>query len=165
MDTVSIFIGDLSYFCIEADLVRLCEQFGTVTSAIVRRGRHGDTLHYAFVKMASADAHETIRRLQGMKFMGRPIRYVRRAPPPPLCVSLCPSPRRRVGLNVPAPQIANDQRSLWAQIYVSFQTRSVSPPPARLCVRPPSHPEPSVVSRHRCACRSTRSSSTRCSRG
>lgn len=138
MDTVSIFIGDLSYFCVEADLIRLCEQFGTVTSAIVRRGRHGDTLHYAFVKMASADAHETIRRLQGLKFLGRPIRYVCRSPPlPTVSDSSRVAPQRhRAGLNVSTPQTANDQRSLWAQIYVSFQTRSVSPPP------PPSPPSP-----------------------
>lgn len=137
MDTVSIFIGDLSYFCVEADLIRLCEQFGTVMSAIVRRGRHGDTLHYAFVKMASADAHETIRRLQGTKFMGRSIRYVGRAAPlSAVSDSSRAAPRRRrVGLNVSTPQTANDPRSLWAQIYVSFQTRSVSPRPP-----PPSSP-------------------------
>eukprot|EP01033_Poteriospumella_lacustris_P009874 gene9874-7072_t len=33
--------------------------------------------------------------------------------------------RNKAGLNVSTPQTANDPRSLWAQIYVSFQTRSV----------------------------------------
>lgn len=75
METSSIFIGDLSYFCTEQDLVRLFEPFGEVKSAIIRRGKYGDTLHYAFVKMLSSDAQAAIASMQGTKFMGRPIRY------------------------------------------------------------------------------------------
>lgn len=75
METSSIFIGDLSYFCTEQDLVCLFEPFGEVKSAIIRRGKYGDTLHYAFVKMLTNGAQAAIARMQGIKFMGRPIRY------------------------------------------------------------------------------------------
>lgn len=74
MDIVNVFAGDLSFFCSEQDLVNLFHPFGVVKSVIVRRGKNGDTLHYAFLKMPESVALEAIKHLRGIKFMGRKLR-------------------------------------------------------------------------------------------
>jgi RNA recognition motif-containing protein len=74
--TPSIFCGDLSFFCTDADLCQLFQAVGPVRSAIVRRSRNNETLHYGFVHMeTSEDAHRAIQSLNGQKFLGRRLRY------------------------------------------------------------------------------------------
>lgn len=73
--TPSIFCGDLSFFCTDADLCQLFQAVGPVRSAIVRRSRNNETLHYGFVHMeTSEDAHRAIQSLNGQKFLGRRLR-------------------------------------------------------------------------------------------
>lgn len=75
MMTPSIFCGDLSFFCTDADLYQLFEAIGPVKSAIVRRSRQHETLHYGFVHMETLeDSLRAIQELNGSKFLGRKLR-------------------------------------------------------------------------------------------
>jgi RNA recognition motif-containing protein len=74
MATTTIFVGDLSYFCEEKHLLDLFSPFGPVLSVIVRRGKEGNSLQYAFVIMSEADAYAACVALNGSKFMGRKLR-------------------------------------------------------------------------------------------
>lgn len=75
MSATTVFVGDLSYFCEEKDLLSIFSAFGPVSSVIVRRGKEGNSLQYAFVIMNEADAHAACNALNGSKFMGRKLRY------------------------------------------------------------------------------------------
>lgn len=71
----SMFVGDLSYFCTDQDLYDLFSKVGRVRSAIVRRSRNNDTLHYGFVQMDTLDeAQQAVAELSGFRFMGRKLR-------------------------------------------------------------------------------------------
>lgn len=75
MESHGVFVGDLSYFATEQDLIQLFSPFGPIDSVMIRRGKSGDTLHYGFVKMNEVCAQTAISTLQGYKFMGRKLRY------------------------------------------------------------------------------------------
>lgn len=70
----TIFAGDLSFFCTEENLESLFSTFGTVRSAIIRRGKGGENLQYGFVQMEESEARKAVAQLRGQKFMGRKLR-------------------------------------------------------------------------------------------
>eukprot|EP01039_Chlorochromonas_danica_P018868 gene18868-22785_t len=73
----SLFVGDISFFCTEADMVRLFEPYGRVLHVEVRRNAAGESLRHGFAELASVDAAQrAINDLHSSKFMGRRIRYV-----------------------------------------------------------------------------------------
>lgn len=73
--TRSIFVGDLSFFCDEQNLVDLFSRYGVVLSTEVKRGKYLDSLMHGFVEMESTDdARTAILELHDQKFMGRPMR-------------------------------------------------------------------------------------------
>jgi RNA recognition motif-containing protein len=68
----TIFVGDLSYFCTEDDLVPLCSPFGHITAVKIRRGNQGKSLLFGFVENAHQDSTElAFADLHGKLFMGR----------------------------------------------------------------------------------------------
>lgn len=71
-----IFVGDLSYFCARQDLLDLFSQFGPVSSAVVRKSKSNEPLHYGFVELPSSCARKAVEVLQGTYFLGRKMRYV-----------------------------------------------------------------------------------------
>jgi hypothetical protein len=72
----SLFVGDISYFCTEADLVRLFEPYGRVLHVEVRRNAAGESLRHGFAELESVDAAQrAIHDLHSSKYMGRRIRY------------------------------------------------------------------------------------------
>lgn len=67
-----VFVGDLSFFCTELDLAEAFKQCGPISRLEVKRGRHGDSLLYAFVEFHSEiSAQIAIREMNNIKFMGR----------------------------------------------------------------------------------------------
>lgn len=73
--STALFIGDLSFFCCEDDLVRLLSQFGTVVNAQIRKGKTGESLMHGFVEMLHPQqAMLAIQVLHNAKFMGRRLR-------------------------------------------------------------------------------------------
>lgn len=71
----SLFVGDISFFCSEADLVRLFDPYGRILHVEVKRGRFGESMMHSFVELASVEAAQlAIKELHGTKFMGRRIR-------------------------------------------------------------------------------------------
>jgi len=73
----TLFVGNLSYFCIDANLMDLFAPYGLVESIEIKRGKEtGDCLMHGFVEMGSLEAAEAAAmELNGRKFMGRRIRY------------------------------------------------------------------------------------------
>lgn len=67
-----VFVGDLSFFCTELDLAEAFKHCGTISRLEVKRGRHGDSLLYAFVEFhESIHAQIAIREMHGAKLLGR----------------------------------------------------------------------------------------------
>lgn len=75
MPAGTLFVGNLSYFCTEADLLPLFEVCGVVNSIIIRRTKMNEMLYYGFVQMETLEqAEHAIDRLDGQKLMGRRLR-------------------------------------------------------------------------------------------
>lgn len=71
----SLFIGDLSYFCTEADVADVFGNFGRVTNVEIKRGKFGDSLMHGFVELDTIDAAQrALTALNDAKFMGRRLR-------------------------------------------------------------------------------------------
>ena len=68
-----LFVGDLSYFCKENDLIDLFSHYGVVADARVKRSdTKGKTLMYGFVRMENLKAAlSAATELNGSIFMGR----------------------------------------------------------------------------------------------
>lgn len=97
----SLFVGDISFFCTEADLVRLFEHYGRVLHVEVRRNAAGESLRHGFAELENVDAAQrAINDLHSSKYLGRRIR-VHWA-----CVHVDKRQPR--------------DRTTWTQIYVSF---------------------------------------------
>jgi RNA recognition motif-containing protein len=75
---LALFVGDLSFFCIEENLYDLFSGCGRVVNVEIKRGKAtGDSLMHGFVEMDSDQALDSaINTLNGQKFMGRKIRYL-----------------------------------------------------------------------------------------
>lgn len=70
----TVFVGNLSYFTSNKQLVDLFSTFGVVHSAVVRKSKRNLPLHYGFVQMNVADAHLAVAELDGIQFLGRRLR-------------------------------------------------------------------------------------------
>lgn len=71
----NVFVGDLSYFCTQADLLELFGSVGPVNNALVKRTLEGDSRHYGFVEMINTeDINKVVEAFDGITFMGRVIR-------------------------------------------------------------------------------------------
>jgi RNA recognition motif-containing protein len=73
-----IFVGNLSFFCEEIDLLSLFSKFGNVEHCrIVRNDGRKRSLMYGFVCMSTElEAQSAANALQGSSFMGRAMKYV-----------------------------------------------------------------------------------------
>lgn len=72
----TLFVGDLSFFCSEDDLIKIFAKFGPISKVCVRRGVTGESLMHGFAALQSAEsARWAIAELDGREFMGRHIRY------------------------------------------------------------------------------------------
>ncbi len=73
---VELFVGDLSFFCVESHLLELFRPFGTIVDARVRRSDNkGHSLMYGFVKMENlTEAENAARALNDRLYMGRTLR-------------------------------------------------------------------------------------------
>jgi RNA recognition motif-containing protein len=71
-----LFVGDLSFFCTEADLHQMFAPFGEIVKIRIKRsGATRRTLMYGFVIMSSGEeAHHAKDTLHGRRYMGRDIR-------------------------------------------------------------------------------------------
>lgn len=100
-----VFVGDLSFFCTELDLSEAFQHCGAISRLEVKRGRHGDSLLYAFVEFyESSCAQLAIHKMNGFKLLGR---------------------RMKVNWTdcKPAPTPGADQ---WVQVHVNFVSRDLS---------------------------------------
>ncbi|KAJ1386425.1 hypothetical protein B484DRAFT_341550 [Ochromonadaceae sp. CCMP2298] len=72
----SLFIGDLSKFCTEADLENLFSSCGQVVDLKIKRNNTtGKTLSYGFITFATdACASAAMAKLDGIMFYGRNLR-------------------------------------------------------------------------------------------
>ena len=72
---MNIYVGNLSYGIKDADLARLFEPFGTVTSAKVIKDRDsGRSKGFGFVEFENDDeAKAAIEQLSGTESSGRPL--------------------------------------------------------------------------------------------
>jgi hypothetical protein len=69
-----LFVGDLSYFCTEDNLLSLFSPYGPVLQVHVRRGVKGNTLMHGYVIVdAYEQALRAVKELDNMEFMGRTI--------------------------------------------------------------------------------------------
>ena len=74
MGLSEVFVGDLSYFCGEADLLKHFDAFGPIQNAVIKRDSSGNSLLYGFVHFSSvAAAKRAVQLMNGQKFMGRTI--------------------------------------------------------------------------------------------
>eukprot|EP01033_Poteriospumella_lacustris_P010274 gene10274-7296_t len=76
--SVTVFVGDLSYFCTEAELTELFTTYGRVDRAIVRRSREGMTLNYGFLTIShlkdNRSPEDMVDVVDGQILLGRQIR-------------------------------------------------------------------------------------------
>ncbi len=81
---MDIYVGNLSYDAMDADLQELFEKYGTVSSARVIIDRmSGRSKGFGFVEMPDqAEAEKAIDALNSSDFMGRPIRVNESQPRP-----------------------------------------------------------------------------------
>ena len=74
-DDRTLFVGDLSIYCGEADLEQLFAQFGPIEKVTLKRGSSATTnLSYGFVKFLHRESAEAATVMKGFVFMGRSIR-------------------------------------------------------------------------------------------
>lgn len=74
MDTV--FVGNLSFFCTQEHLVQLFSSVVPIRSAAIVKTKDGKTCYYGFIYLENEeDAAKVLDQFNGMKFMGRNIRY------------------------------------------------------------------------------------------
>eukprot|EP00599_Poterioochromonas_sp_BG-1_P007876 CAMPEP_0173150006 /NCGR_PEP_ID=MMETSP1105-20130129/10683_1 /TAXON_ID=2985 /ORGANISM="Ochromonas sp., Strain BG-1" /LENGTH=559 /DNA_ID=CAMNT_0014065019 /DNA_START=360 /DNA_END=2039 /DNA_ORIENTATION=+ len=102
----TLFVGDLSYFCTEEDLLSIFSGYGPILTVRVRRGITGDSLMHGFVALASAEsAQRAIRDLDGLEFMGR---------------------NMRVQLSADGQKPITDVKDEYIQVHVSFISKQVN---------------------------------------
>ena len=71
----TLFLGDVSSFCTEAELEELFSQHGKVIEVKISGTSRGISLCYGFVTMAErSQAEEAMEKLQGVVLRGRAIR-------------------------------------------------------------------------------------------
>jgi RNA recognition motif-containing protein len=71
----SLFLGDLSYFCSEQDLMQLFQPYGPIIAVNVCRGYNDDPLMYGFIELTGEMIKNiAMQDLDGIEFMGRRLR-------------------------------------------------------------------------------------------
>jgi RNA recognition motif-containing protein len=70
----SLFLGDLSCFCQEADIFRYFQQFGDIEEIRIKRNTNGAGLGYGFITFQTSEAAEAALNLDGVVILGRPIK-------------------------------------------------------------------------------------------
>lgn len=80
----SLFVGDLSIFCTEADMQEAFQSFGEIVEVkVMRCDETHKNLCYGFVKFSNQeDAQRAMDSLNSSLLCGRPMRYIRRISPP-----------------------------------------------------------------------------------
>lgn len=73
---VELFIGDLSFFCSERNLVELFSPYGKILEAVISRSDNGGhSLLHGFIKMSNSEEAEiAAAKLNDSPFMGRTLR-------------------------------------------------------------------------------------------
>lgn len=72
----TVFVGDLSKFCVEQDLANLFAPYGPILNANIKKNHvTGKTLSYGFVTLTTEElAKLAIDELDGIRFGGRQIK-------------------------------------------------------------------------------------------
>lgn len=73
----TVFVGDLSIYCTEEEVCQLFTPFGTIETMSLKRVQEGKNYYisYGFIKYQSrASAENAIAALNGVLFLGRPLR-------------------------------------------------------------------------------------------
>jgi RNA recognition motif-containing protein len=70
----SLFLGDLSCFCQEADVYRFFQPFGEIEEIRIKRNHDGIGLGYGFITFARRESAELAMRKDGEVLVGRPVR-------------------------------------------------------------------------------------------
>lgn len=69
---MKIFIHNIPYDATEADVQKLCEQFGRIFFVTMPKGREGQSRGFAFIDYAEeVDYNRALESLNGQEFMGR----------------------------------------------------------------------------------------------
>jgi hypothetical protein len=74
----SLFVGDLSYFCREEDLVQLFSaRYGSIIAINLCRGQNQEPLLYGFIELENEEIRDlALQEMNGVEFMGRNLRQV-----------------------------------------------------------------------------------------
>lgn len=70
----ALFVGDLSYFCSDADLQNVFQPYGPVHKSVVRKSKTNEPLHYGFVEIPTSNVDRAIQELNGAMLLGRKLR-------------------------------------------------------------------------------------------
>jgi RNA recognition motif-containing protein len=72
---IRLFLGDLSYFCLEQDLLNLFAPYGSILQVHIRRGVRRNSLMHGFIILQSVElGYRAIQDINEMEFMGRNIK-------------------------------------------------------------------------------------------
>jgi hypothetical protein len=85
----SLFLGDLSLFCTEADIEDAFAQFGKIVEVRIQRSKEtARALSYGFIEFSEPICAETaLNSMNNHVLKGRPLRYINH--PTPLCGTFC----------------------------------------------------------------------------
>jgi RNA recognition motif-containing protein len=72
----TLFVGDLSAFCTEAQLYETFRRFGDIESIKLMRNKKNKPMGYGFVTYVDLDSCHRALVMDGNLFLGRPIRLV-----------------------------------------------------------------------------------------
>jgi RNA recognition motif-containing protein len=70
----SLFVGDLSCFCVEEDIFPLFQKFGEVENIRIMRGKDEKNLGYGFVTFKEVQSAIDALQAEGEMILGRPVR-------------------------------------------------------------------------------------------
>lgn len=70
----SLFLGDLSCFCSEQDILGMFQKYGEIETVRVMRGRHRKALGYGFLTFAEIRSAVAAKQEDGKMLLGRPIK-------------------------------------------------------------------------------------------
>ena len=69
----SLFLGDLSCFCQEADIYQCFQHHGEIEEIRIKRNGQGACLGYGFITFTPSESAQSALRLDGTVVLGRPI--------------------------------------------------------------------------------------------
>lgn len=72
IDNTTLFLGDLSCFCQEIDVVNAFQGFGDIQEVRVMRSKEGKCLGYGFISFASTESAQlALETMNGKMIVGR----------------------------------------------------------------------------------------------